>query len=285
MLTKYFTSDEYHTSKSTRRALLDKAALNTRFYFVSKYVSIVLKTRRQALRGMYDTEAWAVSSFDIFKLIESCGGKFHITGLDNIRRCPEPVVFVSNHMSTLETMILPCIIAPERKVTFVVKDSLVTNPFFGAVMRSRISDSTRKGEFERRLVGCLGQGTGIVVERDIHRNISAEHEDGRVCSVEIQFTWSETRRTCKSSGYPDCIEDRLLGNRKTCQGLRSNQQRQANSHSVWRASVNFRDGKKGKCPGGRFHHFPFERVEWKSSITANLGGSFTRFALPTLTEF
>lgn len=102
-----------------------------------KYSSIVLKTRQQALQGKYDAEAWALSSFDVFKLIESCGGKFHITGMDNIRKCTDPVVFVGNHMSTLETMVLPCIIAPEKKVTFAVKESLVRNPFFGAVMRSR----------------------------------------------------------------------------------------------------------------------------------------------------
>lgn len=89
------------------------------------------------MEGRYDAEAWASSSFDVFKLIESCGGRFHITGMDNIRKCSEPAVFVGNHMSTLETMVLPCIIAPEKKVTFVVKESLVRNPFFGAVMRSR----------------------------------------------------------------------------------------------------------------------------------------------------
>ncbi len=89
------------------------------------------------MQGRYDAEAWALSSFEIFKVIESCGGKFHITGMDNIRRGSEPVVFVGNHMSTLETMVLPCLIGPERKVTFVVKESLVTHPFFGAVMRSR----------------------------------------------------------------------------------------------------------------------------------------------------
>ena len=105
---------------------------------MSKYISIVLRTRKEAMEGRYDTEAWALSSFQIFKVIENCGGRFHITGLDNIRKCGEDaVVFVGNHMSTLETMVLPCIIAPEKKVTFVVKESLVKHPFFGAVMRSR----------------------------------------------------------------------------------------------------------------------------------------------------
>ncbi len=134
---KYFTSDAYHTSENTHRAFLDRIAFNTRFYFVGKYSSIVLKTRKQALQGKYDAEAWALSSFEIFKLIESCGGRFHITGMDNIRKCSGPVVFVGNHMSTLETMVLPCIIAPEKKVTFVVKESLVKHPFFGPIMRSR----------------------------------------------------------------------------------------------------------------------------------------------------
>jgi 1-acyl-sn-glycerol-3-phosphate acyltransferase len=133
---KIFTSDEYHTPESMRRVLADRLALNTRFYFMSKYIGVVLRTRKEAIDGKYDTAAWIRSSLDIFKLIESCGGKFHITGLDNLRH-EGPAVLVGNHMSTLETMVLPCIVAPEKRVTFAVKDTLVRHPFFGAVMRSR----------------------------------------------------------------------------------------------------------------------------------------------------
>ncbi len=104
---------------------------------MAKYISIVLRTRGEAERGEYDTDAWIRSSLDIFRLIEHCGGRFHMTGLNNIRSEGGPVVFVGNHMSTLETMTLPCIIAPDRDVTFAVKSSLVRHPFFGAVMRSR----------------------------------------------------------------------------------------------------------------------------------------------------
>lgn len=90
-----------------------------------------------ALKGMYDTKAWAESSYRIFKLIEGCGGRFHLRGLDNLRSCRTPLIFISNHMSTLETFVFPCIIAPLMEVTFVVKESLVTHPLFGPVMRSR----------------------------------------------------------------------------------------------------------------------------------------------------
>jgi len=98
---------------------------------------ILVKGRKTTLKGNYDRQAWISSSQDIFRLIENCEGRFDITGLDNPRNCDKPVVFISNHMSTLETMIFPGIIAPVMKVTFVVKDSLVEDRFFGPIMRAR----------------------------------------------------------------------------------------------------------------------------------------------------
>jgi len=70
---------------------------------------------------------------NIFKLIENCGGKFHMEGLNNINKTEEAVVFISNHMGTMETMIFPGILASRRPVTFVVKKSLVSHPIFGPV--------------------------------------------------------------------------------------------------------------------------------------------------------
>jgi len=36
---------------------------------------------------------------------------------------PSACVFIGNHMSILETFVLPCLIQPHRDVTFVVKES------------------------------------------------------------------------------------------------------------------------------------------------------------------
>jgi 1-acyl-sn-glycerol-3-phosphate acyltransferase len=107
------------------------------FYFLAKYLLIVLRTRKEAINNLYDTKEWTDSSMEIFRLVEKAGGRFHITGMENIAKSAEPVIFISNHMSTLETMIFPGLIAPHRNVTFVVKESLVKHPLFGAVMRSR----------------------------------------------------------------------------------------------------------------------------------------------------
>lgn len=133
----YFGSDTYDTPVRHKMNLWQKLKLNNRLYFMMKYGGTVLSTRKQAKNGVYGDKEWADSSFYIFRLIEQTGGMFHITGMENIIKETGPVLFIGNHMSTLETMILPGIIEPLRQVTFVVKESLVKHPLFGDVMRSR----------------------------------------------------------------------------------------------------------------------------------------------------
>ena len=165
-----FIGDNYDTPDDTARAFGDRMMLGTSLYFLHGFACIVLNTRRIALNGEYTNDNWIKSSFDIFRLIERCGGKFHIEGLDNIRKETGPVVFISNHMSILETMIFPGIIAPERWVTFVVKDSLVTHPVFGPIMRSRnpivLSRSNPREDLQiilSRGQELLHQGCSIVI--------------------------------------------------------------------------------------------------------------------------
>jgi 1-acyl-sn-glycerol-3-phosphate acyltransferase len=130
-------ADSYSTPDDAPRHLPDRLALNTRIYFMIRYISYCFSTRSEAVKGLYDTSRWVSSSHDIFRLIEGCGGRFRISGLDNIRNTGGPAVFISNHMSTLEAMIFPGIIQPLKDVTFIVKEGLVRHRIFGAVMRSR----------------------------------------------------------------------------------------------------------------------------------------------------
>ncbi|PKM82545.1 MAG: 1-acyl-sn-glycerol-3-phosphate acyltransferase [Firmicutes bacterium HGW-Firmicutes-14] len=133
----FFPEKSYDTRDDLPRRLMDRLSFNTRWYFVAGYVREIVRSRSLALKGRYDTKAWAESSYNIFKLVESCGGRFHLRGLDNLRHHHGPIVFISNHMSTLETFVFPCIIAPLMEVTFIVKESLVNHPLFGPVMCSR----------------------------------------------------------------------------------------------------------------------------------------------------
>lgn len=135
-MNKYFLENSYTTSQDKKRLLIDKLFLNTRWGFFIKYFGIIQNLRKLVLAGKYSTENWAKTSHDVLELIEGCGGKVNITGLENIKDINEPVVYISNHMSTLETMVFPCIIAPFHECTFVVKESLTTYPFFGPIMRA-----------------------------------------------------------------------------------------------------------------------------------------------------
>ncbi|MDP1622069.1 MAG: lysophospholipid acyltransferase family protein [Bacteroidales bacterium] len=129
--------NEYITSGDTPHLLLDRLTFNSRFVFTELFLNTVFKSRRQARKGKYYTNEWIDSSHEIFTNVERCGGRIHITGMDNIRNSREPVILLSNHMSTLETMIFPGIIQPLIDVTFVVKDELVNHWAFKDVMQSR----------------------------------------------------------------------------------------------------------------------------------------------------
>ncbi len=154
----FFTQDTYHTPPDLPQHWLDVLSLGTRAFFTLSFIRIVLVSAQISRKGLYDREMWVSSSLDVLHLIESCKGKFHITGIDNIRNLQEPVVYVSNHMSTLETMIFPGIIASMHEATFVVKDSLVKHRFFGPVMRARNPIVVSRSNSREDLITVLSQG-------------------------------------------------------------------------------------------------------------------------------
>lgn len=133
----FFPDDDYQTPAGLQRDLRDRLCFGGSAWFYTLLMGVVWRARAQARAGTYDDAAWAASSRDVMRSLERCGARFQITGLDHIRGLDGPAVFISNHMSTMETMVFPCLIAPFRPVTFVVKQSLTTMPVFGPVMRSR----------------------------------------------------------------------------------------------------------------------------------------------------
>jgi len=75
-----------------------------------------------------------------------------------------PCVFIGNHMSTLETFALPAIIQPHTPVTFVVKSSLLTYPFFGDLMASRKPIALERTNPREDLKKVLNEGTEKINE-------------------------------------------------------------------------------------------------------------------------
>lgn len=125
---------------------------------------------RRGLKGQCDDAAWTHASAWVSDILEESGCRLEIEGQANLCRNPGPCVFVGNHMSTLETFILPSIIRPRKCVTFVVKSSLVKMPLFGNVMRSRdpivVERKNPRKDFEAIVSGGkerLARGISLVI--------------------------------------------------------------------------------------------------------------------------
>jgi len=133
----YFFSkqDKYNTPDFVKQSLLSR--LFPGIYFYVKLAWILVLAANRAKKGRYTDENWIESSYNVVKLFENIGCKFVITGKNNFINLKDPCVFIGNHMSTLESFVLPSIIHPHKKITFLIKQDLLHYPLFKYVMRSR----------------------------------------------------------------------------------------------------------------------------------------------------
>ncbi|MBI5442853.1 MAG: 1-acyl-sn-glycerol-3-phosphate acyltransferase [Deltaproteobacteria bacterium] len=129
-------SDRYETPAGRPRSLLSRI-FPAELAFYVPILGIVLRSSAEAKKGRYDGARWVRSSLQVVRAMEGVGMHLVIEGMEHLRSFEGPAVFVSNHMSTLETFVLPSILHPVKPVTFVVKESLVRYPVFGPIMRSR----------------------------------------------------------------------------------------------------------------------------------------------------
>jgi 1-acyl-sn-glycerol-3-phosphate acyltransferase len=187
----YFESGSYHTPVKEHPSFFDRIRTN-RIYFTLKYAIVVFRSKRQAKNKVYGRKEWADSSYYILKFIEKSGGKFHITGMENISKTQGPVLFIGNHMSTLETMVLPSIIAPHREVTFVVKEALVKHPLFRDVMKSRdpivVGRSDPRKDLEAVMtegMEKLSKGISIVIFPQSTRSVEFRPEEFNSLGVKL----------------------------------------------------------------------------------------------------
>jgi 1-acyl-sn-glycerol-3-phosphate acyltransferase len=133
--------------------------MNPSLIFYPQLFRTIWQNSRKAKQNSYDGTEWADSSLVVLRELEDAGVRFEITGMKNIGSFAGPAVFIANHMSSLETFILPCIVQPVKPVTFVVKKSLVDTPFFGHIMRSRDPILVGRENPREDLKSVMEQGT------------------------------------------------------------------------------------------------------------------------------
>ena len=138
--------------------------------FYSKFLTIVYRASSKAKRGQYGYPEWCQSCFNVLRALERTGVNFEITGINYLEQLETPCVVIGNHMSMLETVVLPIIIQPVRNVTFIVKQSLLDYPVFKHAMRSRdpiaVSRTNPRQDLKAVLEGGmdrLKRGISIIV--------------------------------------------------------------------------------------------------------------------------
>ncbi len=134
------------------------ARLFPAFAFYSTVLNTVVNASKLARRGELTDQQYEYASVEIMRAVEKVGGQIEVDNLDVVRESEWPYVFVANHMSTLETMALACLLLPKGPINFVVKESLLNYPVFGHVMRSRNPIVVGRENPRQDLVKVLEEG-------------------------------------------------------------------------------------------------------------------------------
>lgn len=131
-----FPGDSYDTPEKVQRGLHDYLFCKSRFYFLMRNFYIFYQTGSCARRNELNAERQVILSNMNIRLVEKCGGKIHLSGLNHLDSANGPFVLIGNHMSSLETALFHAIVRPRLDFTFVIKRSLFKVPYFGDIMRS-----------------------------------------------------------------------------------------------------------------------------------------------------
>jgi len=94
------------------------------FVYYLRLISTLTHAGIVGRRGDLDDERWARFSYRIVQIVESVGGRVNISGLEPLAHRGGPLVYIANHMSLLETLILPGIALAFNRVNFVIKEEL-----------------------------------------------------------------------------------------------------------------------------------------------------------------
>lgn len=126
--------------------------------FYKRAFGVVYESNRLVAQGRYDDATWIRYSLRIVRALEEVGVRVTVKGLENLKPLDGPVVYAGNHMSTLETFVLPAILLPHGPITFIVKESLLKYPLFGPVLRNCRPISVGRANPREDLATVLKEG-------------------------------------------------------------------------------------------------------------------------------
>ncbi|UCD90416.1 MAG: 1-acyl-sn-glycerol-3-phosphate acyltransferase [Desulfobacterales bacterium] len=155
------TEFEYKSPRTHRLPGADLPGWPTIIYYL-KLFRVILSDNLNVRMNIYDNIAWANGSLDVLKLVESVGGKLHVSGLKALVDYRGPLVYIANHMSFLDTLVLPCLLLTFNKVTFVIKEGLLKYPFLGSIIRATDPIAVTRKSPREDLKMVLSKGHALI---------------------------------------------------------------------------------------------------------------------------
>ena len=147
-----YTDFFYQTERITGNVLFPSLA----FYF--HLFCIIYRASKLAKHDLYDGSNWMENSYEVMQRLEQVGIRIEISGIENVEKVNGAAVIIGNHMSMMETLLLPAMIQPINPVTFVVKEALLSYPVFKYIMRSRNPIAVTRTNPRQDLKTVLSEG-------------------------------------------------------------------------------------------------------------------------------
>ncbi len=117
-------------------------------------------------------------SGSLCRALERVGVRFEVSGDERLDQHQGPFVFVANHMSSLETQVLPSILRAAAPCTFVVKAGLLSYPLLGPVLKafdpivvSRTDPRADLAMVLREGTDRLRRGMSVIIFPQAHRTL------------------------------------------------------------------------------------------------------------------
>jgi 1-acyl-sn-glycerol-3-phosphate acyltransferase len=170
--------------------MLHRLLLRSRIYYITGFLKVILRYGQEARSGRFNTATWCQAAMDCLRLMEDCGGIFKIAGLDRPRSVDGPVVFIANHMSTMETLILPPLVFPHKNAVFVIKQQLRDLPLFGAYVQDCIAVSRKNPADDFKQVMTLGaekiaRGYSVIIFPQATRSVVFKPEKFNTLGIKL----------------------------------------------------------------------------------------------------
>ena len=128
----------------------------------------------------------------VLRALERVGVDVEVSGAEHLQELDGGAVIIGNHMSTMETVILPALIGTIRPVTFILKDSLFRTPIFRHIVETIDAIGVTRTQPRQDLKTVLqeggdrlGKGTSIVVFPQTTRALDFDPEQFSSIGVKL----------------------------------------------------------------------------------------------------